>query len=86
MEIPDSIEEFLPHYAQVLLESHGALTWGADLLSAYHKMESVEFYAELMHKTMALGGVREIAPEKLEVLYEMRKNMSLTGKHPVIDK
>lgn len=86
MEIPDSIEEFLPHYDQVLLESHGALTWGADLLSAYHKMESVEFYAELMHKTMALGGVREIAPNKLAELYDMRRKMNLPGKHPVIDK
>lgn len=86
MEVPDSIEEFLPHYDQVLLENHGALTWGADLVSAYHKMESVEFYAELMHKTIALGGAQEIKPKKLEILYEMRRNMNLPGKHPVIDK
>jgi len=86
MEVPDSIEEFLPYYDQVLLENHGALTWGADLLGAYYKMESVEFYAELMHKTMAIGGVREIASDKLEELYDIRRNMKLPGKHPVINQ
>ncbi len=86
MEVPDSIEEFLPYYDQALLENHGALTWGADLLSAYHKMESVEFYAELMMKTMILGNPREIAPNKVEELYEIRRNMNIPGKHPALDK
>jgi len=86
MEIPDSIEEFLPYYDQVLLENHGALTWGADLLSAYHKMESVEFYAELMYKAKMLGGLRPIPPNEVERLYALRKNMNLPGKHPALDK
>ena len=86
MEVPDSIEEFLPYYDQALLESHGALTWSSDLLSAYHKMESVEFYAELMMKTMILGNPREIAPNKVEELYEIRRKMNIPGKHPALDK
>lgn len=84
MEVPDSIEEFLPHYDQVLLENHGALTWGADLMSAYYKMESVEFYAELMYKAKMLGGAKEIAPEKVEELYAIRRSMNLPGKHPAL--
>ena len=47
MEIPDAVEPYLEHFDAVLLESHGALTWSTDLLAAYIKMESVEFYAEL---------------------------------------
>ena len=86
MEIPDAIEEFLPHYDQVLLENHGALTWGADILSAYHKMESVEFYAELLYRTRMLGGGQEFTPEQMEKLYDLRRNMNLPGKHPAIDK
>ena len=50
MEIPDAVEEYLPYFDQVLLENHGALTWSTDLMSAYHKMESVEFYAELLYQ------------------------------------
>jgi len=81
-EVPDSIEEFLPYYDQVLLANHGALTWGGDLLSAYHKMESVEFYAELLYKAKMLGGPKEFTPDQIERLYELRRGMGIQGKHP----
>lgn len=85
-EVPDSIEEYLPHVNQVLLENHGALTWGADLLSAYHKMESVEFYANLMYKAKMLGGAQVLNEEQVEKLIDIAKGMNLPGKHPAIDK
>ncbi len=86
MEIPDAIEEFLPHYDQVLLENHGALAWGADILSAYHKLESVEFYAELLFKSRMLGNPQNLNEEQVEKLYDIRRKMNLPGKHPAIDK
>ncbi len=82
MEIPDKIEKFLPHYDAVLLENHGALTWGQDLLTAYHKMESLEFYAELLYKAKVLGGPKEFDAANVERLYEIRKQMNIPGKHP----
>ncbi|MFP3155340.1 class II aldolase/adducin family protein [Lachnospiraceae bacterium ZAX-1] len=82
MEIPDAVEEYLPYYDAVLLESHGALTWSVDLLSAYHKMESVEFYAELLFKARQLGGPKEFDQANIEKLYEIRRQMGLPGKHP----
>ena len=82
MEIPDAIEKFLPYYDAVLLESHGALTWSTDLLAAYHKMESVEFYAELLYKSRQLGGPKEFDKATIEKLYEIRRKMGLPGKHP----
>lgn len=66
VEIPDSIEPFLAEYEAVLLESHGALTWASDLLTAYMKMESVEFYAELLYRTTQLGGPRVLSAEQLD--------------------
>lgn len=82
MEIPDNIEKFLPYYDAVLLENHGALTWGRDLLTAYHKMESLEFYAELLYKSKTLGGPKEFDSETVKRLYEIRKQMNIPGKHP----
>ena len=82
MEIPDSLEEYLPYFDQVLLAQHGALTWSTDLLSAYHKMESVEFYAELLYKAKMLGGPKEFTPEQVEDLYEIRRQFGMKGKHP----
>ena len=66
MEIPDAIEEYLPYFDQVLLQNHGALTWSTDLLSAYHKMESLEFYAELLYKSRMLGGAKKSIKNKLK--------------------
>ncbi len=82
MEIPDNVEKYLPYYDAVLLESHGALTWSTDLLAAYHKMESVEFYAELLYKSKMLGGPKEFDKNTIEKLYEIRRQMGLPGKHP----
>lgn len=67
-EIPDAIEPYLTDYEAILLESHGALTWAKDLTAAYMKMESVEFYAELLYRTTQLGGPRELTEERLKRL------------------
>ena len=82
MEIPDAVEEWLPYYDAVLLENHGALAYSVDLLSAYHKMESLEFYAELLYKARQLGGPKELSQEQVQKLYEIRRKFGLPGKHP----
>ncbi|HJA66180.1 aldolase [Lachnoclostridium sp. An169] len=82
MEIPDAVEPYLEHFDAVLLENHGALTFSDSLLNAYHKMESVEFYARLLYQTMQIGGPQEFSPEQVERLYEIRRQMGMKGKHP----
>ena len=82
MEIPDRLEPYLEHFDAVLLESHGALTWSTDLMAAYMKMESLEFYAELLYKARQLGGPKEFDKEQIEQLYEIRRKMGLPGRHP----
>ena len=82
MEIPDNVEKYLQYYDAVLLESHGALTWGHDLMNAYHKMESLEFYAELLYRSKILGGPKEFSPAQVQKLYEIRKQFGIPGKHP----
>lgn len=84
-EIPDNLEKYLPNYDAVLLENHGALTWSTDLMSAYMKMESLEFYAELFYKSRMLGGAREFDQAQLEKLYDIRRKMNLPGRHPAIN-
>ena len=82
MEIPDSIEKYLPYYDAVLLESHGALTWSTDVIAAYMKMESLEFYAELTYKSTMLGGPKEFDAHNIEKLYAVRRRFDTPGKHP----
>lgn len=84
-EVPDSIEPFLDSYDAVLLENHGALSWGADLITAYYKMESLEFYAQLSHITQSLGGAKELPKKEVQRLIELRQSMNVKGKHPFVD-
>ncbi len=81
-EIPDAVSKYLPYFDAVLLENHGALAYSSDLLSAYHLMESVEFYAQLMYLSRNLGGPQELNPNQVEALYEIRRKSGSTGKHP----
>ena len=81
-EIPDAVEKYLPYYDAVLLENHGALSYGEDLLTAYHKMESLEFYAELLFHSRQLGGPKEFSKDQIKKLYEIRKKLGVSGKHP----
>lgn len=84
-EIPDEVSKFLDRYDAVLLENHGALTYGADLMSAYFKMESLEFFAKLTHLSSQIGVAREIAKPQVDKLIQIRRNMNLPGKHPAIN-
>ena len=81
-EIPDNISQYLQHHDAVLLENHGALSYAGDLLQAYHKMESLEFYAKLLFISSQIGKPQELNKEQVARLYDLRKEMGLPGKHP----
>ncbi len=81
-EIPDAVEKYLPYFDAVLLANHGALSYSDSLLNAYHKMESVEFYAELLYHSKVLGGPKEFSEDQVQRLYEIRRQFGMTGKHP----
>ena len=81
-EIPDAVSKYLQHYDAVLLANHGALSFSDSLLSAYHKMESVEFYAQLLYQSKVLGGPQKLSDAQVERLYEIRRQFGLKGKHP----
>ena len=84
-EIPDSLEPFLQTHDAVLLENHGALAWGADLLGAYFKLEGLEFYAQLSFTAQMLGGAKELPTNEVQRLVDLRRSMNLPGKHPCIE-
>jgi L-fuculose-phosphate aldolase len=81
-EIPDAISKYLQYYDAVLLENHGALTYADSLLGAYHKMESLEFYARLLYQSKMLGGPQELSTEQVERLYDIRRQFGMKGRHP----
>ncbi len=81
-EIPDAVSKYLQSFDAVLLENHGALAFSDSLLNAYHKMESVEFYAQLLYISQQLGGPKELSESQVQRLYEIRRQFGLKGKLP----
>ena len=81
-EIPDAVSKYLQSFDAVLLENHGALSYSDNLLNAYHKMESVEFYARLLYISKQLGGPKELSEQQVQRLYEIRRQFGMKGKHP----
>lgn len=81
-EIPDAVAKYLQCYDAVLLENHGALTYGPDLMSAYFKMESLEFYAKLMFISSQIGEPQVLNNNQIDKLLDIRRGMNLIGKHP----
>lgn len=70
-EVPESIVPFVKEYNAVLLANHGALTFEKDLLSAYHKMEAVEFYAELLYRSGYAGTPVELTREEKDKILKL---------------
>ena len=46
------------------------------------KMESLEFYAELLYKSKMLGGPKEFDEANIKKLYQIRQKFGMPGKHP----
>ena len=82
VEVPNAIEPYLEEHDVMLLENHGALAFSDSLLNAYHKMESVEFYAQLLYQAKMLGGPKPLSEEQVQRLYEIRRKFGMKGKHP----
>ncbi|HWR08630.1 class II aldolase/adducin family protein [Sporomusa sp.] len=81
-EIPEAVAGYLEQFDAVLLANHGALAWGADLVTAYHKLESVEFYAKLTFLSMQLGRAQELSITQIEKLYALKKQAAPAGRLP----
>ena len=81
-EVPDAITPYLQEHDVMLLENHGALAVGCDLITAYYRMETLELWAKISINATILGGEKEISPENIERLCRMRADYKVTGRHP----
>ena len=71
----------------LLLKNHGALTVGADLITAYYRMETLELFAKISLTAHLLGGAQEIPKPQIDKLMDLRENYyHVTGRHPGYEK
>ncbi|WP_029451211.1 class II aldolase/adducin family protein [Clostridium algidicarnis] len=81
-EVPNSITPYLKEHDVILLENHGALTVGKDLVTAYYRMETLELWAKTSLVAQLLGEERELSRENIDRLISMRSAYKVSGKHP----
>lgn len=81
-EVPDRVAPYLGEHDAVLLQNHGALTVGANLITAYYRMETLELFAKISLNAHLLGGAKEISRDNIDRLISMREGYQVTGRHP----
>jgi L-fuculose-phosphate aldolase len=85
MELPDKIKPYLENSDAILLENHGALTMGPDLLNAYHKMETLEHTANIVWKAIQLGNLNVLSEHERDRLMTLREKFNIGGKITLCD-
>ena len=81
-EVPEAIAPYLEEHDALLLQNHGALTMGTDVITAYYRMETLELFAQISLNAHLLGGAQEISRENIDRLISMREGYGITGRHP----
>ena len=80
--MPDAIEPYLEEHDVMLLENHGALAVGSDVLTAFYRMESLELWAKITINAVILGGSFDISRDNIQKLIDLRGYYRVTGRHP----
>jgi L-fuculose-phosphate aldolase len=74
------IRELIRRCDALLMDRHGALTIGTDVIDALHKMEKIEHAAETLLTAHILGRVRKLDKDEVEKLYQVREAYGVTGR------
>ena len=82
-ELPDAVRKYVKAHDGMLLANHGALTAGADLFSAYYKMETIEHFAQISLVARLLGRENLIAREELDRLQQLRGTYGIAAPAPI---
>ena len=76
--VPESIAPFCHTHNGVILGNHGAVTWGKDPYDAYYRLESMEYYANILMLTdRVLGNQKTLSKEQVENLIAQREKFGI---------
>ncbi len=71
-EVPAAIADLIRNHDALILERHGAITVGQDLMEAYNKMEKLEHCALIIFASLQLGKVQCLPPREVEKLMRLK--------------
>src|SRR5256885_8084606 len=82
-ELPEAVRKYIKAHDGMLLANHGALTVGADLFSAYYKMETIEHFARISLVARMLGRENLISREEVVRLQGLRDTYGIKAPAPI---
>jgi L-fuculose-phosphate aldolase len=82
-ELPAACSKYLKAHDGLLLANHGALAIGPDLLTAYHRMETIEHFAKISLVTRLLGREHLLSREEVTRLQGLRGMYGIASPAPV---
>jgi L-fuculose-phosphate aldolase len=72
-ELTDAMRPLVKHHNALLMANHGAVAYGADLWQAFDRLETLEHTARIAILARILGGSRNLPPESIEKLINVRE-------------
>jgi L-fuculose-phosphate aldolase len=76
-ELAESLDPLIAEHDALLLENHGAVTVGPDVIQAHQKMETVEHSARILLVARLMGGARPLPTARVEELMEARSRYGI---------
>lgn len=73
-EVTDSIKDYIENSNALLLQNHGAVTFGNSVFDAYYKMEKLEHAAKTIFLARLLGTPRKLTKEEIIKLVEIAES------------
>ncbi|MFZ1948245.1 MAG: class II aldolase/adducin family protein [bacterium] len=81
-EVAESVARVVIGSDAFLLRNHGVMCVGPDVLTAYHRVETVEHLAEISFIARHLGRLSPLAHEQVMKLLAVRERLGVKGPYP----
>src|ERR671939_623890 len=72
-ELTEAMQPLVKHHNALLMANHGAVAYGADVWQAFDRLETLEHTARIAILARILGGARDLPPDSIEKLIEVRE-------------
>src|SRR4026209_131736 len=79
-ELTKEMQPFVQHHNALLMASHGAVAYGADLWQAWDRLETLEHTAKIAILSRMLGGSKNLPPDAIEKLINVREAAGYLGE------
>src|SRR4249919_2181077 len=79
-ELGNAMRPLVKHHNALLMANHGAVAYGSDLWQAWDRLETLEHTAKIAILSRMLGGSRNLPPDAIEKLINVREAAGYLGE------